>query len=107
MAMGRKPNDEHAMSNAERQARYRARHAANLSPVVSRPRRQSDRRSRPERWRDAIRELIKLQSQYVDWLAALPDSLQNSDTAEALEAIAELDLESIADIELPRGYGRD
>jgi hypothetical protein len=37
----------------------------------------------------------------------LPDSLQNSATAAALEAIVDLDLASIADIELPRGYDRD
>jgi hypothetical protein len=104
---GRKPEGEHAMSTAERQARYRARHAANPSPIVSRPRRIPDRRSRPQRWRDAINELIRLQAEYADWLTVLPDSLQNSATAAALEAIVDLDLASIADIELPRGYGRD
>ncbi len=33
-----KQDGEHAMSNAERQARYRARHTANPSPIASRPR---------------------------------------------------------------------
>jgi hypothetical protein len=51
--------------------------------------------------------LLTLQSEYADWLAALPDSLQDSSTADALEAIIELDLTLLADIEPPRGYGRD
>jgi hypothetical protein len=37
----------------------------------------------------------------------LPESLSGSATAEVLEAIADLDLATLADIELPRGYGRD
>jgi len=51
--------------------------------------------------------LLALQAQYAHWLAALPDSLRGSTTAEALEAITELDLDTLADIEPPRGYGRD
>jgi hypothetical protein len=51
--------------------------------------------------------LIALQAEYAKWLAALPDSLSDSPTAEALEAIADLDLSELADIEPPRGYGRD
>jgi hypothetical protein len=77
------------------------------SPVVARPRRTADRRSRPQRWRDAVSELLALQAAYADWLAALPDSLQASATAEALEAIVGLDLADLAGVELPRGYGRD
>jgi len=42
-----------------------------------------------------------------DWFTALPDSLRDGATAEALEAIAGLDLNDLADIEPPRGYGRD
>jgi hypothetical protein len=104
---GRKPEGEQALSNAERQARYRARHMAPPSPVATRPRRPADRRSRPQRWRDAVCELLSLQAAYADWLAALPDSLQGSSTAEALEAIVELDLTDLADLEPPRGYRRD
>ena len=107
MPRDRKPESEQALSNAERQARYRARHMASPSPVASRPRRPADRRSRPQRWRDAVGELLSLQAAYADWLAALPDSLQGSSTAEALEAIVELDLTDLADIKPPRGYGRD
>jgi hypothetical protein len=51
--------------------------------------------------------LFTLQTEYADWLAALPDSLQGSATAAALEAIVDLDLALLADVEPPRGYGRD
>jgi hypothetical protein len=37
----------------------------------------------------------------------LPDSLRDSTTAEALEAIADLDLTALDETEPPRGYGRD
>jgi hypothetical protein len=98
---------EHTLSNAERQARYRARHQAEATAAVTRPRRPTDRRSRPQRWRDAVSILLTLQAEYADWLTVLPDSLQHSATADALEAIVDLDLTPLADIEPPRGYGRD
>ena len=41
------------------------------------------------------------------WLEALPDTLQGTATAEALQAIVDLDLDMLAAIEPPRGYGRD
>jgi hypothetical protein len=107
MPRGRKPEGEQALTNAERQARYRARHMASASPGATRQRRSADRRSRPQRWRDAVCELLSLQTAYANWLAALPDSLHGSATAEALEAIVELDLSDLAGVELPRGYGRD
>ena len=71
------------------------------------PRIKSAGRSRPQRWRDAVVELLALQAEYAKWLAALPDSLSDSPTAEALEAIVDLDLTELAEIEPPRGYGRD
>ena len=82
-------------------------------PDQPRPRRRADPpvkpagRSRPQRWRDAVVELLALQAEYADWLATLPDSLSDSPTAEALGAIVDLDLTELADIEPPRGYGRD
>jgi len=106
MPRGRKPEGNHALTNAERQARYRAR-CGTPPPVAARSRRTVDRRSRPERWRDAINELLVLQAAYADWLAALPDSLRDSATAEALQAIVDLDLTAVADCQPPRGYGRD
>ena len=107
MPRGRNPDGEHALSNAERQARYRARRLTQPVPVATRMRRLIDRRSRPQRWRDAVTELLALQAEYSDWLTALPDSLRDSSTANALEAIVDLDLTTLADIEPPRGYGRD
>ena len=67
MPRGCKPTGEHALSNAERQARYRARQQV---AAVTRPRRPTDRRSRPQRWRDAVGTLLTLQAGYADWLAA-------------------------------------
>ena len=63
--------------------------------------------SRPQRWRVAVSELLSLQAAYADWLAVLPDGLRASSTAEALEAIVQLDLSDLASVEPPRGYGRD
>jgi hypothetical protein len=37
----------------------------------------------------------------------LPDNLQEGATAEALQAIDDLDLVELAAIEPPRGFGRD
>jgi hypothetical protein len=51
--------------------------------------------------------LLALQAEYADWLATLPESLRDSTTANALETVVDLDLTPLADIELPRGYGRD
>ena len=39
--------------------------------------------------------------------SALPDNLRDSATAEALQAICELDLTDLLAIEPPRGFGRD
>jgi hypothetical protein len=107
MPRGRQPQGEHALSDAERQARYRARQLAKQVPPVLRYRRPADRRSRAQRWRDAVAELQALQTEYAAWSDALPDSLRDSATAEALQAIVELDLNDLAAIVPPRGYGRD
>ena len=107
MPRGRQPEGDHALSDAERQARYRARRQAEQAPPLIRYRRPADRRARPQRWRDAVAELLALQAEYAAWCDALPDSLRDSATAEALQAIVELDLDVLADIEPPRGFGRD
>jgi hypothetical protein len=75
--------------------------------MLIRRRKAAERRSRPERWRDAIAELLALQADYAAWLEALPEALRGTATAEALQAIVDLDLEAIAAVEPPRGYGRD
>src|SRR5271165_6678199 len=107
MPRGCKPEGDHALSNAERQARHRARqHDRMLTPVI-RYRRPVDRRSRAQRWCDAVSELVTLHPEYIAWLDALPDSLRTTPTGEALQAIADLDLDALAAVDPPRGYGRD
>jgi hypothetical protein len=103
--MLRPPFGDKPMTNAERQARYRAAHAADR-PVI-RYRRPAGQRSRAQRWRDAVGVLLTLQAEYRLWLEALPDNLQQSATAEALRAVDALDLDELAAIEPPRGFGRD
>ena len=98
--------DHQPLSNAERQARHRARKAEQAG-VTLRYRRPADRRTRPQRWRDAVTELLALQADYAAWASALPDTLRETATAEALQAIIDLNLTELADIEPPRGYGRD
>ncbi len=96
---------EQAMTDAERQARYRAARAAG-APVI-RTRRPADHRGRTRRWHDAVTVVTALQAEYVAWLDALPDSLRQSATAEALQAICDLDLSELQAVEPPRGFGRD
>jgi len=107
MPKGRQPQGEHALSNAERQARHRARQQAKTAAPIMRYRRPADRRSRPQRWTNAVAELLALQAEYAAWADALPEALRDTATAEALQAIVDLDLAELADIEPPRGYGRD
>jgi hypothetical protein len=107
MPRGRQPQGDHALTDAERQARYRARRQPEQASPSVRYRRPLDRRARPQRWRDAVAALLTLQAEYAAWCDALPDSLRSGATAEALQAIVELDLDVLADIEPPRGFGRD
>jgi hypothetical protein len=91
-----------------------ARHAR--TPVV-RYRRPADRRSRHQRWRDAVAELVALQSEYAQWFEALPEPFRDTATVglqpaglargEALQAILDLDLDEISAIEPPRGFAQD
>jgi len=90
------------MTPAQRQARRRARlRRENHAPPTPR------RPPRPRRWAAAVAALIDLQDEYRAWLDNLPASLEGSRLAEQLHAVAELDLEELQAIELPRGYGRD
>jgi hypothetical protein len=93
------------MTNAERQARHRAARAAAQPVIHYRP--AADRRSRAQRWRDAVAELVILQSEYAQWFEAPPENLQNGATGEALQAIVDLDLDEVIAIVPPRGFGRD
>ena len=103
--MPRRPLGDKPMTNAERQARHRAARAVGRPAIHYR--RAGDRRSRVQRWQDAVATLVALQAEYRAWLHALPESLQEGATAEALQAIDELDLDELTAIEPPRGFGRD
>ena len=91
------------LSNAERQRRFRERRKAGQPRIHYR--RPQDRRSRPQRWRDAVQTLVDLQAEYQDWLDNLPESLQASMLAERLEAICEYDFGDLEALEPPRGFG--
>src|SRR6202047_4443708 len=103
--MPRKSIGETAMTDAERQARYRAARAVG-APVI-RIRRLADHRGRARRWPDHGTGLVKEQLEFMAWLESLPDNLQDSATAEALRAICEFDLSELQAIVPPRGFGRD
>ncbi len=105
MTRGPKPIGDHTMTAAERQARYRASHVDGAPKITYR--KPADRRSRPQRWREAVDELVELQGDYQAWLDGLPPSLAASATADALRAICDLDLSELQGIEPPRGFGRD
>ena len=107
MPRGREPEAGQALSNAERQARYRANRQGAHPPAATRRGPAASRRSRPQRCRDAVAELLALQAEYDAWSDALPESLRDSATAEALQEIAELNLDELAATKPPRGYGRD
>jgi hypothetical protein len=103
--MPRKSIGETAMTDAQRQARYRAARATG-TPLI-RTRRPVDHRSRAKRWNDNVAALVASQNEYAAWLESLPDNLQDGATAEALQAICDLDLSELQAIIPPRGFGRD
>ena len=103
--MPRKPIGDRPMTDAERQARRRAAQVAGAP--ATQVRRSTDRRSRIQRWRDAVAELTTVQEQCAAWLEALPTELQEGATAEALQALCDLDLAELQAVEPPRGFGRD
>ncbi len=81
---GRKPIREQMLTPAEKCARFRAAHADGAPRI--RYRKPADRRGKAQRWRDAVGQLVELQEEYRAWLEALPESLQESATTDALRA---------------------
>ena len=106
MPRGREPEGQTALSNAERQARHRARRQAEQPPAAIEQSRAS-RQSRRKRWNDALAVMITVQAECAAWFEALPESLRDSATAEALQEMIDLDLDAIAAVQPPLGYGRD
>ena len=103
--MPRKPIGETAMTDAERQARYRAARAAG-TPII-RIRRPADHRGRAKRWISHVAGLVEAQIEYAAWLDGLPENLRDSALAEALQAICDLDLTELQTIDPPSRFGRD
>jgi hypothetical protein len=106
MPRGREPEGQTALSNAERQARWRARRPVVRTPPIIKQSRPA-RRSRTKRWNDALAEMLAVQSECAAWFEALPESLRDSATATALQDMIDLDLDAIAQVQPPLGYGRD
>src|SRR5664279_1775761 len=63
------------------------RDCADEAAGVVRYRRPADRRSRPERWADAVQTLADMLDQFQEWRDNLPSSLEGSATAEALDVV--------------------
>jgi hypothetical protein len=105
--MPRKPEGAQALTGAQRQARYRARQRC---PEAA-PRRPApppaSAASRVRRWHAAVAALLALQTEYAAWLEALPEATRDGATGDALQAIVDLDLDELAAIVPPRGFGRD
>jgi hypothetical protein len=112
---GPPPRGNRAATPAERSAAYRARRKATAAatptkpPAVVRYRRPADRRGRPQQWADAVQTLAGLLDQFQEWRDNLPSSLENSATADALDAVLDLRgyVEELQAVELPKGFGRD
>ena len=77
--------------------------------------------SRPDRWlaaaeeaKRALQELVDIQGEYQEWRDNIPENMESSPTAEKLDEVTELDLETALStvedaegLDLPRGFGRD
>ena len=109
MTAGRKPRGEIAMTGAERQARYRQNLAATHAqpPPPSTPASPPRRRGRQQRWDAAIAILRAVQAEYAEWFETMPEQLHDTPTGQALRDVIDLDLDEIASVCLPKGYGRD
>ena len=65
------------------------------------------RRATPAIPNGAVAELLAVQAECAAWLEALPESLHGSATAMALQEMVDLDIDTIAAVQPPIGYGRD
>jgi hypothetical protein len=100
-------DEKKPLTNAQRQARWRERHQGEHPQPVIHYRQPKRRRSRPERWRAAVKELRQLQDEYQEWLENLPENLQDSEVADRLREICEVELDGLEIDQLPQGFGRD
>jgi len=100
------------LSNAERQARYKARllaQIAGLPPAPPARVTKARQPSRPARWAAAIAALTTILDEYQAWRDRLPEAIGSTSMAERLDDLLGLrDLvEQLAEAELPKGFGRD
>jgi hypothetical protein len=96
---------------ADRQRAYRSRLAARLAGATTNPLPRPTRHpSRPARLATVVASLRALQEEYQTWLDSIPESLADGDLAgklqETIEQLGDV-TDQLADIELPRGFGRD
>src|SRR4051812_49846051 len=111
---GPKPRGDRTATPAERSAAYRARRkvtaaaAPTKPPVVVRYRRPADRRSRPERWADAVQTLADMLDRFQEWRDNMPSRLGDSPTAGAPDTLLGLrgDVEDLQTVQLPKSVGR-
>jgi len=96
-----------ALTDAQRAKRYRERRREGVPSVAYR--RPADRRSRPQRWADAVATLGNLLDEYEAWREAMPEALREGATGERIDELLELRglVEQLDEAELPRGFGRD
>ena len=96
-----------ALSPAERAKRYRERREA--GEKIVRYRRPSDRRSKLQKWNDAVDTLIGVLDDYQEWRDNMPAGLAETLTAELIDGVLELRelVEQLQAAELPKGFGRD
>lgn len=98
-------------SDAERQQAYRRRSSAGLATAAASPKTPRRRQpSRPARLACLHRAIEDLKGEYEAWLESVPEPLQDGTLADRLtETIEQLDsvVELLADVQLPKGYGRD
>lgn len=82
MPSGRMPGGSAALSNAERQARPRAKMMALQPPLAIKRSMLGARRCRSKRWNDALAEMVAVQSECDAWFDALSESLRDSANGE-------------------------
>jgi hypothetical protein len=78
---------------------------ASKSVPTLRYRKPADRRSRVQRWRDAVADLQALKT--ITRLGSRPENMADGATPDALRAICDLDLSELQSIVPPKGFGRN
>ena len=95
MKPGPKPRGDRALTPAERSAAFRAR-------------RKADWRSKQQKqWQDTVETLVGLLDDYLVWRDTRAGGLTDSAIADRLEEALLRDLLArLAEVELPKGFGR-